>query len=177
MSFTANMAASLVSGTIPGYGSITRSRIAANTGARSPLFSFFVSAFSLITTLSLLKYLFYLPKAVLSCIISLVVYSILAEFPEDVHFFVRMRAWTDLALMGLAFALTLLSSVQVRGSARFADFSDLVYRLESSQALRSPSSLLSSSLLGPWASRSWVAFLAPKIGRRWMIRILPWRKN
>ena len=128
MSFTANMAASLVSGTIPGYGSITRSRIAANTGARSPLFSFFVSAFSLVTTLSLLKYLFYLPKAVLSCIISLVVYSILAEFPEDIHFFLRMRAWTDLALMGLAFALTLLSSVQVFGLTCPVDFAHIVCR-------------------------------------------------
>jgi MFS superfamily sulfate permease-like transporter len=88
-------------------------RIAANAGARSPLFSFFVGLFTLLTTYFLLGYLFYLPRAVLACIISLVVYSILAECPEEIAFFVRMHAWSDMALMLLTFALTLFVSVEV----------------------------------------------------------------
>ncbi|KAK9899436.1 hypothetical protein P389DRAFT_168412 [Cystobasidium minutum MCA 4210] len=108
----ANLGASLVSGTIPGFGSITRSRITSNAGARSPLYSFFVGLFTLLSTYFLLGYLYYLPKAVLACIISLVVYSILAECPEEIAFFVRMRAWSDMALMFLTFALTLFVSVE-----------------------------------------------------------------
>jgi MFS superfamily sulfate permease-like transporter len=73
---------------------------------------FFVALFTLLSTFFLLQYLYYLPKAVLGCIITLVVYSILAEAPEDVHFFVTMRAWTDLALMTLTFLLTLFVSLQ-----------------------------------------------------------------
>ena len=75
--------------------------------------SFFVALFTLLATFFLLRYLYYLPKAVLACIISLVVYSILAESPEDVAFFIGLRAWTDLALMATAFFMTLFFSVQV----------------------------------------------------------------
>merc|ERR1712093_268489 len=74
--------------------------------------SFFVALLTLLSTFFLLRFLYYLPKAVLGCIISLVVYSILAECPEDVHFFIKMKAWTDLALMMLTFVLTLFVSVQ-----------------------------------------------------------------
>jgi MFS superfamily sulfate permease-like transporter len=88
-------------------------RLAANAGARTPMASFFTALFTLLATFFLLQYLYYLPKAVLGCIISLVVYSILAEGPEDVAFFVGMKAWSDLALMSLTFLLTLLVSVQV----------------------------------------------------------------
>ncbi|CAD6568133.1 MAG: hypothetical protein CYPHOPRED_002330 [Cyphobasidiales sp. Tagirdzhanova-0007] len=108
----ANLGASIVSGTVPGYGSITRSRLAASAGARTPMASFFVALFTLLATFFLLRYLYYLPKAVLACIISLVVYSILAESPEDVAFFIGLRAWTDLALMATAFFMTLFFSVQ-----------------------------------------------------------------
>lgn len=88
-------------------------RIASNAGARTPLYGFFVGLFTLLSTYFLLGYLYYLPKAVLACIISLVVYAILAECPEEIAFFVRMRAWSDMALMFLTFALTLLVSVEV----------------------------------------------------------------
>lgn len=93
---------------VPSY-----TRLAAGAGARTPMAGFFVAVFTLLSTFFLLRFLYYLPKAVLGCIISVVVYSILAECPEDVHFFVKMRAWTDLALMMLTFFLTLFVSVQV----------------------------------------------------------------
>lgn len=79
--------------------------------------SFLVASIVLFSTFFLLQYLFFLPKAVLGCVISLVIYSILAECPEDVRFFWRLRAWTDFALMALTFILTLFVSVQVRHTA------------------------------------------------------------
>ena len=78
------------------------------------------------TTYYLLPYLFYLPNAILSAIIILVVQSILAETPHDVAFFFRMRSWTDcksishlnrtdfgliVGLMLITFLLTALWSV------------------------------------------------------------------
>lgn len=76
------------------------------------MFSFLTSMITLFCTFFLLQYLYFLPKAVLACIVSLVVYSILAEFPEDVSFFLRLQAWGDLALMTLTFLLTLVVSVE-----------------------------------------------------------------
>lgn len=80
----ANIVASFISGTVPGYGSITRSRLAGQTGARTPMASFLTGTLVLCVTFFLLKFLFYLPKAVLASIICVVVFSILAETPHDV---------------------------------------------------------------------------------------------
>jgi MFS superfamily sulfate permease-like transporter len=107
----ANIAASFVAGTIPGYGSITRSRLAASTGARTPMAALCTGTAVLLTTYFLLPFLFYLPSAVLSSVILLVVYSILAEIPHDIRFFVNLQAWPDLILMLVTFLLTFFWSV------------------------------------------------------------------
>ncbi|KAI0048797.1 hypothetical protein FA95DRAFT_995286 [Auriscalpium vulgare] len=109
----ANLAGSFIPGTLPAYGSITRSRINGDVGGRTQMASIVCSGIVLLATFFLLPWLYYLPKCVLGSIICMVVYSLLAETPEDVHFYWTMRAWIDLTLMFLTFALTIVWSVQV----------------------------------------------------------------
>ncbi|KIY52222.1 sulfate anion transporter [Fistulina hepatica ATCC 64428] len=100
----ANLASSLVPGTLPAFGSITRSRINADVGGRTQMASLVCSALVLFATFFLLPLLYYLPKCVLAAIICLVIFSLLAETPHDVVYFWRLRAWADLGLMLLTFA-------------------------------------------------------------------------
>lgn len=106
-----------------------RSRLAANSGARTPMFSLFVSFFTLLSTFFLLRFLYTLPKAVLASIVTLVVYSILAEAPEDVHYFIKMGAWQDVFLMILTFFLTLFVSVQVHHIIQGSSLAVILNRL------------------------------------------------
>lgn len=109
----ANVAASFVSGTLAGYGSITRSRLAGSTGATTQMTSLLTGGMVLFVTYFLLGFLFYLPKCILSVIICVVVFSILAEAPHDVMFYWKMEAWVDFALMTLTFLLTFFVNAEV----------------------------------------------------------------
>ncbi|KAH9011034.1 sulfate anion transporter [Lactarius hengduanensis] len=109
----ANLAGAFVPGTLPAYGSITRSRINGEAGARTQMASLVCAAIILIATFFFLPWLYYLPKCVLGSIVCLVVYSLLAETPEDVIFYWKMSAWVDMTLMSLTFILTIVWSVQV----------------------------------------------------------------
>ncbi|EJD46921.1 sulfate permease [Auricularia subglabra TFB-10046 SS5] len=108
-----NLFASFMPGTLPAYGSITRTRLNADIGARSQMTSIVCSAVILFAVFFLLPALYFLPKCVLASIICLVVYSILAEAPHDVLFYWRMRAWIDFGLMLLTFFATVVWSVEV----------------------------------------------------------------
>jgi len=108
-----NLAGAFVPGTLPAYGSITRSRINGEAGARTQMASLACAAIILVATFFLLPWLYYLPKCVLGSIVCLVVYTLLAETPEDVIFYWKMRAWIDMTLMSLTFFLTIIWSVQV----------------------------------------------------------------
>ncbi|KAN0130748.1 Sulfate transporter family domain containing protein [Lactarius tabidus] len=109
-----NLAGAFVPGTLPAYGSITRSRINADSGARTQMASIACAVIILIATFFFLPWLYYLPKCVLGSIVCLVVYSLLAETPEDVVFYWKVeQTWVDMTLMSLAFILTITWSVQV----------------------------------------------------------------
>ncbi|KAH8923288.1 sulfate permease [Atractiella rhizophila] len=108
----ANVVVSFVSGCIPSYGSITRSRLAGNTGARTQAYGIFTGSIILLATFFLLRFLFFLPKCVLSSIILLVVYVILAEVPHDIKYYLKMGAWSELGLCCLTFFLTMVWSLQ-----------------------------------------------------------------
>ncbi|GAA5923353.1 uncharacterized protein JCM15063_003621 [Sporobolomyces koalae] len=108
-----NLSASLVSGTLPGFGSITRTRLAASTGAKTQFASFLTGAFTLAVTFGLLGLLRDLPKCILAVVVGVVVFSILEEAPEDIKFFWKMRAWTDLLMLSITFLLSLFVSVEV----------------------------------------------------------------
>ncbi|ETW75348.1 sulfate transporter [Heterobasidion irregulare TC 32-1] len=109
----ANLAASFIPGTLPAYGSITRSRINGDVGGRTQMASLVCSGLVLLATFFLLPWLYYLPKCVLGSIICLIVFSLIAETPHDVIFYWKMRSWMDMTLMGLTFVFSIIWNVQV----------------------------------------------------------------
>ncbi|KAL5504605.1 hypothetical protein ACEPAH_7268 [Sanghuangporus vaninii] len=108
-----NIVGSFLPGILPAFGSITRSRINGEVGARSQMSSLICSSLVLLATFYLLPALYYLPRCVLASIVFLVVFSILAEAPHDIYYFWRMRAWTDFGLMSITFITTLFWNVEV----------------------------------------------------------------
>ncbi|KAJ7658522.1 sulfate anion transporter [Mycena rosella] len=108
-----NLAASFVPGTLPAWGSITRSRINGDVGGRTQMASLVCSAVVLLATFFLLPWLYYLPKCVLSAIICLVVFSLLREVPHDVSYYWKMSAWVDLSLMFLTFFCAIVWNIEV----------------------------------------------------------------
>ncbi|KAG6818411.1 hypothetical protein H0H93_005194 [Arthromyces matolae] len=109
----ANVAGSFVPGTLPAYGSITRSRINGDVGGRSQVAALICSALILFTTFFLLPSLYFLPKCVLASIICLVVFSLIFEIPHDLIYYCRMEAWIDLTLMALTFIFSIIWNVEV----------------------------------------------------------------
>lgn len=101
----ANIVGSFVPGTLPAYGSITRSRINADVGGRSQMASIICSAVVLFTTFFLLPWLYFLPRCVLAAVwvmcllqsndvnflisICLIVFNLLSEIPDDLLYFWR----------------------------------------------------------------------------------------
>ncbi|TBU22922.1 sulfate anion transporter [Dichomitus squalens] len=108
-----NIFGSFVPGTLPAYGSITRSKLNGDLGGRTQMASLVTSALVLLATFFLLPWLYYLPKCVLASIICLIVFSLLGEFPHDALFYWKMRAWIDLMLMSLTFFLTIIWNVEI----------------------------------------------------------------
>ncbi|KAF9047571.1 sulfate anion transporter [Panaeolus papilionaceus] len=109
----ANLAGSFIPGTLPAYGSITRSRINGDVGGRTQMASLVCATVILLVTFFCLSWLYYLPKCVLASIIGLVVFSLLAETPHDVLYYWNMSAWVDLTLMSLTFFLSILWNIEV----------------------------------------------------------------
>ncbi|KAJ7687551.1 sulfate anion transporter [Mycena olivaceomarginata] len=107
-----NLVASFVPGTLPAWGSITRSRINGDVGARTQMASLVCSAVVLLATFFLLPWLYYLPKCVLSAIICLVVFSLLREAPHDIAF-TGSCAWVDLGLMSLTFFSAIVWNIEI----------------------------------------------------------------
>ncbi|KNG86368.1 sulfate transporter, partial [Aspergillus nomiae NRRL 13137] len=98
---------------LPAFGGYARSKVNASTGARSPMSSIFLSVITLVCIIVLLPYLYYLPKAVLSSMISVVAFSLIEECPHDLAFFIRLRGWTELVLMLLIFVSTIFYSLEL----------------------------------------------------------------
>ncbi|RXK40370.1 endoplasmic reticulum protein [Tremella mesenterica] len=111
----ANLSAAFVTGTgsVPVFGSITRSRLNGSIGGRTQMSSMITSATIILSIYFLLPYLYFLPKSVLAAIIALVVYAILAEAPHEIIFFWKMGAWTDFLQMTGTFFLTLFFSIEL----------------------------------------------------------------
>lgn len=117
----ANLATSFVSGTLPGYGSITRwvfnvlylsfqadsdryrSRLAGATGATTQMASLLTGTFVLLVTYFLLGFLVALPKCILAVIILVVVFSILEEAPHDVKVSSILSGCRRLAAVKIAY--------------------------------------------------------------------------
>lgn len=92
----ANFAASFVPGTLPAFGSITRTRINGNAGARTQLSSLVCAGVILVVTFFLLPLLWFLPKCVLASVILLVVWGLMLEVPEEVGYYLKCVDLTNL---------------------------------------------------------------------------------
>ncbi|MCJ1268583.1 hypothetical protein MMC22_008471 [Lobaria immixta] len=107
-------AANLVGGcfsSLPAFGGYGRSKLNAATGGRTPMSSIFFSLITIICVLFLMPYFYYLPKAVLSSMISVVAYSLIEEAPHDIKFFLKVRGWSELFMMFLIVATTIFYSL------------------------------------------------------------------
>ncbi|THG99691.1 hypothetical protein EW145_g7217 [Phellinidium pouzarii] len=109
----ANIVGSFIPGLVPAAGSLTRSRINADSGGRSQMASLICSALVLLSTFFLLPALYFLPRCILGSVVFLVVFTIVAEAPHEVSYFWRMRSWTDLGLMLITFITTLLFNIEI----------------------------------------------------------------
>lgn len=93
---------------LPAFGGYGRSKVNASTGGLTPMSSVFLSIITILCTCFMLPYFYYLPKGVLCAMVSVVAYSLVEEAPHDVKFFLRIRGWSELVLMGLIFVITIL---------------------------------------------------------------------
>ena len=96
---------------LPAFGGYGRSKVNASTGGITPMSSMLLSILTVICVLFLLPYFYYIPKAVLSAMISVVAYSLIEEAPHDVFFFIKIRGWSELALMCIIFFATFFYSL------------------------------------------------------------------
>ncbi|RCI08112.1 hypothetical protein L249_6355 [Ophiocordyceps polyrhachis-furcata BCC 54312] len=96
---------------LPAFGGYGRSKVNKSTGGKSPMSSIFLSLISLLSILFLLPEFYYLPKPVLSSMISVVAWSLIEEAPHDILFFVRIRGWKELLLMAIIFLSTIFYSL------------------------------------------------------------------
>ena len=62
---------------------------------------------TLICVFYVVPWFYYLPKGVLSAMVSVVAYSLVEECPHDIKFFVKIRGWTELSLMAIIFLATI----------------------------------------------------------------------
>ncbi|KAL7267126.1 hypothetical protein RUND412_010299 [Rhizina undulata] len=97
---------------LPAFGGYGRSKVNIATGGRTPISSVVLSICTIICIKFLLEWFYYLPRCVLSSMISVVAISLLEEAPEDIHFFYRIGAYNDLATMSLVFLTTLIWSLE-----------------------------------------------------------------
>ncbi|KAK0808661.1 hypothetical protein LTR59_002814 [Friedmanniomyces endolithicus] len=98
---------------LPAFGGYGRSKVNASTGGTTPMSSVFLSAITVVCVLFLLPYFYYIPKATLSAMISVVAYSLIEEAPADILFFWRISGYSELLLMLLIFLTTFLWNLRV----------------------------------------------------------------
>lgn len=98
---------------LPAFGGYGRSKVNAATGGTTPMSSIMLSLITLICVLFVVPYFYYLPKGVLSSMISVVAYSLIEECPHDIKFFLKIRGWTELSLITIIFVATVFYSLSV----------------------------------------------------------------
>ncbi|KAL8728800.1 MAG: hypothetical protein Q9166_005178 [cf. Caloplaca sp. 2 TL-2023] len=98
---------------LPAFGGYGRSKVNASTGGRTPMSSILLSVVTIICIVFLLPYFYYLPKAVLSSMISVVAWSLIEEAPHDISFFIDIRAYPELFLMSMIFLSTIFYSLSL----------------------------------------------------------------
>ncbi|KAK4504816.1 hypothetical protein PRZ48_002778 [Zasmidium cellare] len=97
---------------IPAFGGYGRSKVNASTGGKTPMSSILLSLITVICTVGLLPYFYYIPKGVLSAMITVVSISLLEEAPHDIRFFWKIGGYIELFLMLLIFLTTFFWSLR-----------------------------------------------------------------
>lgn len=108
---TANLAGSFVRA-LPSFGGYARSKINALSGAQTQMSSIMLSAITVLAIAYALPLFYYLPKCVLSAVITAVGISLIEEAPGDVKFYWRTKGWYELLTLALTFTSTFFWSVQ-----------------------------------------------------------------
>lgn len=106
-----NLLGSLVN-TLPSFGGYGRSKINMLSGARTNLASFVLSFVTVLCIAFAMPYFYYLPKCVLSSVISVVGLSLIEEAPKDIMFYWRIGGYEDLFTMYLTLICTIFWSVE-----------------------------------------------------------------
>ena len=96
---------------LPAFGGYGRSKVNKSTGGRTPMSSIILSFITMICVFFLVPYFYYLPRGVLSAMVSVVAFSLVEEAPDDIHFFIKVRGWSELMLMFVIFAATIIYSL------------------------------------------------------------------
>lgn len=106
--------ANVIGGTfmaLPAFGGYGRSKVNASAGGKTPMSSIFLSLITLLCVLFLMPAFYYIPKGVLSAMISVVAYSLIEEAPHDLKFFWRIGGWSELFLVFLVTVATIFYSL------------------------------------------------------------------
>ncbi|KAK4553693.1 hypothetical protein LTR86_009191 [Recurvomyces mirabilis] len=98
---------------LPAFGGYGRSKVNASTGGKTPMSSVFLSLISVFCVVFLLPYFYYIPKATLSAMISVVAYSLIEEAPHDIRFFWRISGYNELFLMTIIFLTTFFWNLRI----------------------------------------------------------------
>lgn len=98
---------------MPAFGGYGRSKVNKQTGGKTPMSSIFLSGLTVICIFFVLPYFYYLPKPVLSSLITVVAWSLVEEAPHDIAFFFRIGAWPELGLMFLIVMTTIFYSLNM----------------------------------------------------------------
>ncbi|TPX32082.1 hypothetical protein SmJEL517_g04737 [Synchytrium microbalum] len=97
-------------GSWPCFGSLGRTVVNDAAGAKTQMSGLITGLFTFTTSIWLLPYFYFLPRAVCSAII-IVAVGRLVEW-DDVRFILRLQAWSDLGLLLLTFATTVFVSIE-----------------------------------------------------------------
>lgn len=106
-----NLLGSLVCA-LPSFGGYGRSKINALSGARTQVSCLVLCGVTVLSIAFLMPYFYYLPKAVLSAVISVVGISLIEEAPKDIKFYWQIGGYEDLFTLFLTFMGTIFMSVE-----------------------------------------------------------------
>lgn len=99
-------------GALPAFGGYGRSKVNQATGGRTPVSNIVLALTTIFCVLFMLPFFYYVPRCVLSAVISVVGITLLEEAPHDILFFLKIGAYSELATMVLVFLTTLVWSIQ-----------------------------------------------------------------
>ncbi|KAJ1323320.1 solute carrier family 26 (sodium-independent sulfate anion transporter) member 11 [Microdochium nivale] len=109
---TANVLGGLFS-TLPAFGGFGRSKLNLQAGSQTPMSGIFLSLITFLAILFVTPFLYYVPRATLAAMSCAVGIAMVEECAHDAVFFVRARAWREVALMALVSGVIFVKGMDV----------------------------------------------------------------